>query len=198
MAIKILGGSAQGLELISPVSELTRPTSVMLKRRFFDSYQNLSGSIFVDLCAGCGQVGLEALSRGALEVYLVDKTSSSYINCKNNIKRFEKFTELGSAITDKSDVVKWLKLFLSKRAHLAEDVIIFCDPPYQLLKIYEEVYRLIEESEFAGLFVFEACSQKTMPMNDFDKKFPGSFKMFKQGTSFFKLYHFNKESPEVE
>ena len=72
MTVKILGGVARGFPLALPRSDLTRPTSVLIKRKLFDWRQDLSGHTFIDLCAGSGAMGFEALSRSADKVVLVD------------------------------------------------------------------------------------------------------------------------------
>ena len=79
MTLRILGGYLKGLKL--DVNEKTTcPTGVMLKRRIFDARQYLEGVHFIDLCAGSGSVGIEALSRGATKVSLVESDYNA-INC---------------------------------------------------------------------------------------------------------------------
>ena len=74
MPLRILGGKAKGQLLKSPPeNSITRPTSVMLKRKFFDAFQDLGEAHFYDLCAGSGSVGIEAWSRGVKQVELVEK-----------------------------------------------------------------------------------------------------------------------------
>ena len=70
MSIKILGGFARGQILSVPKGDIIRPTSVLLKRRIFDFYQDMDEVVFVDLCAGSGAMGFEAWSRGAALVFL--------------------------------------------------------------------------------------------------------------------------------
>lgn len=189
MSLKILGGIAKGLDLNTPKGDETRPTTVMLKRKLFDSWQNLAGYRFIDLCAGTGQVGLEALSRGAFEVYLIEKSPKSFQLCKSNIAKFDKFTALGNATAVKSDYLKWLKAYLNSQKN-TDDLFIFFDPPYEMISSYEVVFDLLKSSGFKGHLVFEACQQKTMRLAEFETKFPGAIKCFKQGTSFFNIYSF--------
>src|SRR5687767_5614459 len=72
MSLRILGGKAKGLPLLLPPEGITRPTSSLLRRRPFDFRQDWDGWCFVDLCAGSGSMGLEAWSRGARQVLLVE------------------------------------------------------------------------------------------------------------------------------
>ena len=188
MALKILGGVAKGLELKTPSGEETRPTSIMLKRRLFDSKQDFSESCFIDLCAGSGQVGLEALSRGAYEVYLVEKSPRAFQICKNNINLFNRFLNLGNATAIKADYLKWIEQFL--KVTVDSDLTIFFDPPYENIAAYEKLFAKLEELKFKGDLVVEACQQKTMKLEQFNIKFPHAIKTFKQGTSFFNIYRF--------
>ena len=89
MSVKVLGGWAKGFSLKVPQGDQVRPTSVMLKRRVFDSVQNLEGTIFIDGCAGSGAMGIEAWSRGASEVHLLEKSPKVYRNLEENVKRLE-------------------------------------------------------------------------------------------------------------
>ena len=84
MSVKILGGVARGFPLALPRSDLTRPTSVMIKRKLFDWRQDLGGYTFIDLCAGSGAMGYEALSRGADKVVLVDSDKYAFMTMKKN------------------------------------------------------------------------------------------------------------------
>lgn len=72
MAINILGGHAKGHALFVPPTSITRATTVMLRRKFFDAHQDLTNCLFIDLFAGSGAMGLEACSRGAERVILVE------------------------------------------------------------------------------------------------------------------------------
>lgn len=189
MSIRILGGQAKGLELVGPRSSSIRPTSVMLKRRLFDSIQDFSGITFIDLCAGSGSIGLEALSRGAEKLYLVEKHQEALKLLKQNIALFKK-KEMNLSCTQlvKADAVKWLQEnLISLSGH---ELIIFYDPPYEDLKGYNEIYQIVSEQKTPCKLIMEGCAQKTMKLDEFDRNFPGSYKTFKQGTSFFFIYDF--------
>ena len=69
--MQIIGGLAKGHGLCVPRG--IRPTSTLLKRKLFDSHQTWEAVNFIDLCAGSGSVGLEAWSRGAKSVCLVEQ-----------------------------------------------------------------------------------------------------------------------------
>ena len=89
MALTILGGLAKGQTLKVPPGDMIRPMSVLLKRKIFDSRQNLEGYRFVDLCAGSGAVGLESWSRGADEVYFTEINKKVAKLTQENLKKIQ-------------------------------------------------------------------------------------------------------------
>lgn len=127
MKIKIISGLYKGRFIKTPPSTTTRPTSSMLREAFFNIVQNsVEGITFLDLFAGSGAIGIEALSRGAKRSYFVEKEKQAFSIIKENI------VTLG--ITDLTevffmDVKKALSLF--RRKNLKFD-LIYCDPPYKL------------------------------------------------------------------
>ena len=69
---RVIAGSAKGRHLVTPEGMNTRPTTDRLKEALFGMIQfDLAGSSFLDLFAGSGQMGIEALSRGASSLVLV-------------------------------------------------------------------------------------------------------------------------------
>lgn len=189
MSLRILGGEAQGLELAVPKTSSLRPTSVMLKRRLFDSIQHFQGIVFVDLCAGTGSIGLEASSRGADSLYLVEKNQNAIKFLKQNLNSYKKkVSSHGQINLVKADASKWLKENLALLG--GDELIIFYDPPYEDIKGYEQIYQIISEQKISCKLIMEGCTQKTMKLDDFTTQFPGASKSFKQGTSFFMIYDF--------
>ena len=85
MSLKLLSGEAARFELKQLKSSGLRPTSAMLKRKFFDAYRSeIPGSNFIDLCAGSGSVALEAFSRRADSVICVDTSIKAIESLKQN------------------------------------------------------------------------------------------------------------------
>jgi 16S rRNA (guanine966-N2)-methyltransferase len=185
MSVKVLGGFARGHNIETLNSDITRPTSVMLRRKLFDSHQNLTGINFWDICAGSGSVGLEALSRGADHVLFNEVDFRAHKVLKKNIDTFKDKYKLSNFSIFKDSFSKLLT-----RSTLDEDseYILFFDPPYEKLKLYEEFFDIVEDLRFNGLIVVEACTQKTMSIKDFEAKFSKADKIYKQGTSFFALF----------
>ncbi len=189
MSIKILGGVAKGFSLDAPHNSFTRPTSVMLKRRLFDSIQNFQGTTFFDICAGSGSIGLEALSRGADKVVLIEKSPKNILVIKKNAKQLmSKYTELSHFQIILGDFTK----ILSQESISSSNskIILFFDPPYEQTELYEKFFKLLNSIDFVGKVVIEACQQKTMTIPKFEEEFGNAEKIFKQGTSYFAIYNY--------
>jgi 16S rRNA (guanine966-N2)-methyltransferase len=186
MSVKILGGIARGFPLLTPKTELTRPTSVIVRRKLFDWRQNLQGMIFIDLCAGSGAVGLEALSRGADKVFLNDHHRASF-QCllKNQEKistafKFEKSSIVVSTIEARS----WIQRELNYQLIDTEDVILYLDPPYEDHKLYFDILSSLKEKNFKGEIWLEADRLKGPAKTNFIGLFHSVIKEVEQGDHF--------------
>lgn len=192
--IKIFGGVARGFTLRAPLSIATRPTSVLLRRKLFDSIQDLSGYFFLDVCAGTGSVGLEAASRNAEEVVFLENSKQSFQILKNNISEMQKKFDLDAKLQAfQIDFHKWFKENYEKTPELKtkeKPSIIFFDPPYEKINYYEDIINFLKENLYHGKLVLEACEQKTMKIDEFQKRFGHFSKVFKQGSSYFVIYDF--------
>ena len=76
MAIRITGGTFRGRQIASPLTSKTRPTGAMAREALFNILQNVEGFHVLDLFAGSGCVGIEAVSRGAESVTAVEKNGA--------------------------------------------------------------------------------------------------------------------------
>jgi 16S rRNA (guanine966-N2)-methyltransferase len=122
--MRIIGGSAKGRTLHFPPRSKERPTSDFLREALFNILGPLEEKTFLDLFAGSGSVGLEAASRGAREVYFVEKDKNLIEIIKQNIQkcRLDKNCFVISADIEHGSCN------LSKKQCKAD--IIFIDPPY--------------------------------------------------------------------
>lgn len=121
--MRVIAGTARSLPLKAPLGLDTRPTTDRIKETLFNILQNdVPGSVFVDLYAGSGAVGIEALSRGAVKAYFVENAAPA-IQCIQQNLAFTKFTDRGTLI--KQDAVAALSSIHEKHVD-----IIFMDPPY--------------------------------------------------------------------
>lgn len=122
--MRVIAGKARSLRLKTPEGTDTRPTTDRIKETLFNMIQGeIPGCIFVDLFAGSGGIGIEALSRGAAHAYFVENGKEA-IGCIQENIAFTKFAE--SATLLKQDVFGALSMINEKEAD-----IIFMDPPYQ-------------------------------------------------------------------
>jgi len=129
----IIGGSKKNHRIAAPKSMETRPTSSRLREALFNICQHkIEDSNFLDLFAGSGAIGLEALSRGASFCTFVDNSKESVNVIRKNVENlgFEKssFIALG-------DVITILKSLERKKTTFD---IIYVDPPYEKKEHSEE------------------------------------------------------------
>jgi 16S rRNA (guanine966-N2)-methyltransferase len=122
--MRIIGGKAKGKTLHFPSASKERPTSDFLRETLFNILGSLEDKKFLDLFAGSGSVGLEAASRGAREVYFVEKNKELARVIKKNIPAVCAY-ENCSIIT--ADIENALRSLFKKKYQFD---IIFADPPY--------------------------------------------------------------------
>jgi 16S rRNA (guanine(966)-N(2))-methyltransferase RsmD len=124
---RIIAGVNRGRRLATPAGRNTRPTSDRVREALFStlgSLTDLSGSRFADLYAGSGAVGLEAASRGAEHVLLVEADSSAARAARANIGALDAAEAVVLTVAPVQRVV-------AQPAAIAYDMI-FADPPYEL------------------------------------------------------------------
>ena len=121
--MRIITGKAKGVRLVTLEGETTRPTAERVKEAVFSMLQfDIEGRRVLDLFAGSGQMALEAVSRGAREAVLVDKSKEAVGVINKNIVK-TKFTEECKVFCmDWSDYVR--------RFGAEKFDIVFLDPPY--------------------------------------------------------------------
>lgn len=193
MSINILGGKAKGFSLVLPDPKSARPTSALLKRRFFDSNQDFSEHYFYDICAGSGSIGLEALSRGAKKAVFVELSTGGLKTLKKNIGAVKKNFDIeGEAEVLKSDCLKWIKSFEPPEAKM----VIFFDPPYENQALYKKFLieaksRLEKSKGERATLVVEFCRQKTASEKELQEWAGKPDKSYRQGTSFLYVYDFS-------
>ena len=122
--MRVIAGTARSLPLKTPDGMDTRPTSDRIKETLFNMLQsNISDCVFVDMFAGSGGIGIEALSRGARKAYFIENAPKA-ISCIEQNLAFTKLDE--HAIVIKQDVSSALYNIYEKEVD-----IVFIDPPYQ-------------------------------------------------------------------
>jgi 16S rRNA (guanine966-N2)-methyltransferase len=152
---RIIGGVAGGRRLTTPSGRDTRPTSDRVREGLFSSLGgDLSGRSFLDLYAGSGAVGLEAASRGAAPVVLVERDAKAVRAARENV------AALGfpDVVVRADDVVRVLR-----EPPTVYD-IVFVDPPYA--DSVDTVLALLVDGEWVardGLVVVERDSRTAPP-----------------------------------
>ena len=120
--MRVISGKARGVVLKTPRGSATRPTADRVKEAVFSILQfEIPGSSILDLFGGTGQLGIEALSRGAKQAVFVDARDDACQLIRENLKRtgMESSTKI-----IRSDYLAYLKCCRESFD------IIFLDPPY--------------------------------------------------------------------
>lgn len=184
MSIKILGGKFRGFPLSVPKIETTRPTSALVRRKLFDWRQNLEGLLFVDLCAGSGAMGFEALSRGADKVFLNDSGKFAFLTLKDNAERIKKSFQADAVTLTQLDGVKWIDKELSYQIPVTDEVIIYIDPPYENHNFYFQILESLKKQNFKGEVWLESDRLKGPTLEKITGAFHSVIKTLEQGDHF--------------
>ena len=181
--MRVITGKARGVQLKTPDGMLTRPTADRVKEALFSIINfDLPGAAVLDLFGGTGQLGIEALSRGAASAVFVDAGEPACRLIRENLKR----TKLESdAKVIRSDYLDYLKRCREKFD------IIFLDPPYAEVFL-ENALKSITEIDIlqsGGIIVTERPVGKELPW-DFEG-FTRS-KDYKYGNTVLAIYRRNE------
>ena len=192
MGLFILGGLARAMTLDVPKGSVVRPTSVVLRRKLFDAHQYLSEYIFIDICAGTGAIGLEAWSRGASQVILIEVDGRTYRCLNSNIKKLaRKFAEqfiqrriLSYKISAQSWLQKLQAQYVSWDDVRQKNTILFIDPPYQKHDLYHQLVSLDLREWYSGQIWIESDRQKGLKLEHWEEWGKQFLKTYVQGTSY--------------
>ncbi len=122
--MRIITGSARGIRLETLEGDKTRPTAERVKEAIFSMIQfDLTDAFVLDLFAGSGQMGLEALSRGAEKAHLVDNSAKAVEIIKKNAQKTHLFERCRVVTGDFADFLR------SANGKYKYD-FVFLDPPY--------------------------------------------------------------------
>ncbi|HCG35136.1 MAG TPA: 16S rRNA (guanine(966)-N(2))-methyltransferase RsmD [Clostridiales bacterium] len=135
--MRIITGTARGIRLESPRGDAVRPTTEIAKEGLFSSIQfEMEGRRVLDLFAGSGQLGLEALSRGAALAVFVDSSAAAVDLVKKNARKAGLFERCRVLHTD---YAAYLKGFSGDPFDY-----IFVDPPYDMNAMVEIIRKLLK------------------------------------------------------
>ena len=146
--MRVITGTARGTNLKAPAGLSTRPTGDKVKQALFNMIQYEIAGDVLDLFAGSGQLGIEALSRGARSAVFVDRGRDAIAVIRDNLKR--------TRLEDQAQVI--CSDYLSYLSGCKKQFrLIFLDPPYGE-KYLENAIKLISEIDIlaeGGIIVAE-------------------------------------------
>jgi 16S rRNA (guanine966-N2)-methyltransferase len=119
--VRIVAGEFKGRRLATPRGTGTRPTADRVREALFSMLGDVGGARVLDLYAGSGALGIEALSRGAASAVFVEHDPQAVAAIERNLAPLDV-----EAAVRRADVVRWLA-----RAEGPFD-LVFCDPPYDV------------------------------------------------------------------
>ncbi len=158
--MNITGGKFNGRKITTVKSNDVRPTSAKVRASIFNMLNSmnidLGVAVFLDLFAGSGIMGLEALSRGAKKSIFVEKNLNTYKIITQNLNNFDADFE-----TFNMDALK----FLDKTSEKFD--IIFVDPPY-MAGLYDSVIEKIYMNNLlsdSGILILESSLEYKLPQN---------------------------------
>ena len=177
--MRVITGKARGVQLKTPEGMKTRPTTDRVKEALFSIIQfEIPGAKVLDLFGGTGQLGIEALSRGAASAVFVDAAEPACKLIRENLKR-TKLDQQGRVI--RGDYLDFLK------RNREQFDIIFMDPPYAEVFLENAIKKITEIDilQSGGIIVAERPVGKDLPWD-----FPGytRSKDYKYGKTLLTLY----------
>lgn len=159
--LRIITGKAKGKRIETLLGDATRPTSERIKEAVFSSIQfDIEERRVLDLFAGSGQLGLEALSRGAASASFVDSEREAMDIVKRNARATGFFDSSRYIVSD------W-RNYIRKAAGKDKYDLVFIDPPYSMECCAEALERLVSAELLAlgAIVVLESGEEDIKPEN---------------------------------
>ncbi len=159
--MRIITGRARGIRLETLEGEMTRPTTERAKEAIFSRLQfEIEGRWVLDLFAGSGQMGLEAVSRGAVHATLVDQSKEAVRVIQKNAERTRLAEDCTVVCADFAD-------FLRGRRGKDPYDLVFIDPPYPMNACRAAVEAILENRllKSHGILVLESGEPDPLGVN---------------------------------
>jgi 16S rRNA (guanine966-N2)-methyltransferase len=185
--LRVIGGQYRSRSLRALPGANTRPTSDRLRETLFDVLaashcEALNESVWLDVFAGTGAVGIEALSRGARMAYFIESDRRAAALIRQNLRSLD--IAEGYEVIER-DAMQGLRL-LDSQAVLCD--FCFLDPPYALAEAYEEALGFLSQSRL--------LQPASVVIAEHDKRFdPGNsfgalvrYRTLKQGDAILSFY----------
>jgi len=158
--MRVISGTARGRKLLEPVGHDIRPTADMVKESIFNMIQfDIEGRRALDLFAGTGQLGIEALSRGARDAIFVDMDPTAVKLIRGNLKICG-FTEPATVYA--RDALRFLEGGAIRNTKFD---LIFIDPPYNSTYAYEAIQKILKFDKLVtnGIMICEMSADNLVP-----------------------------------
>ena len=159
--MRVIAGKFRSRRLSGPSALRVRPTSDRLRETLFNVLGDaVRDSFFVDLYAGTGAIGIEAVSRGAREVVFVEKHAATARLLRKNLDALE--IRSGIELIG-ADAVEGLERLMAR--HIVAD-FIFLDPPYERTDEYQRALEFIDASRLlvpVSRVIVEHSSAENLP-----------------------------------
>lgn len=160
--MRVIAGAWRGMKLKAPEGQTTRPTSDRVKESLYNIISNkigIEGITVLDICAGTGSLGIEALSRGADSCCFIEQDRKVVEILKNNLSavRLENRAELLVL-----EALKGLQMLAGRKRSFD---LVFFDPPYDSA-LYDSVPAFLSSAGLlaaGSLFVAECSRRTTLP-----------------------------------
>lgn len=183
--MRVITGTARGKKLVTADGLDVRPTPERVKEAFFSSIQfDIEGKAFLDLFAGSGQMGIEALSRGAERAVFVDQSPISVEHINQNLKN--------TGLLNKAKVIRGdFSAVLLGMTEVFD--YVFLDPPYAA-DLLEKALLLVQKNvKPHGLIICEHPKEVALPneVHDFTVK-----KCYRYGKVFLTVFARKGEADE--
>ncbi len=172
--VPIIGGQYKGKRIEIPSLDVTRSTKAIMRESLFNTIAfEVVDSNFVELFAGSGSVGLEALSRGAKKAYFIEADPQVFKILQKNIKNIDSF----NAIAFNSDAFKLFDTLYNQLKKEGTPTIFYFDPPFSIREGMEDIYHkcldLIAKAQdnFVQKIIIEHMSEIELPeeINNLEK-----------------------------
>lgn len=177
--MRVIGGLYRHRKILWPLDKNIRPTKDRIRESIFNAIGDISSKTFLDLYAGSGATGIEAISRGVDHAYFVDLNKNAISCIKENIKSLN-IPHDKYSICFNNDLVA-IKTFIEEEIKFD---IVFMDPPYKSGE-YENILNLLIENNIInedGIIILE--SDIELNINIPSKK----HKIYKYGKIFINIF----------
>ena len=183
--MRVISGKARGVALKTPEGMHTRPTTDRVKEAMFSIIQfDLPGTTVLDLFAGTGQLGIEALSRDAKFAYFIDEREDACKLIRENLRR--------TKLDNQAQVIRSDYMAFLRNCRTKFDIILL-DPPYAEVFL-ENSLKMITEIDIlqtGGIIVAEHPLEKEIHLD-----FPGYIRSrdYKYGKTLLTIYRKESDS----